>query len=50
MTPDHSLDEAMGDQGIKGMYLKRYGKRGVEGVVLEEQAESQWVQWESTIR
>lgn len=40
MTPDHSLGEAMGDQDIRGMDLKKCGKREVEGVVLQEQAES----------
>lgn len=48
MTPDHSLGKAMGDQDIRGMDLKKCGKTEVEGVVLQEQAESQWVQWEST--
>lgn len=43
-TPDHSLGETMCDQGIRETGFNRYGKWGVEGLVLKEEAESQRVQ------
>lgn len=43
VTPDYSLGEPIGDQGSRGMGLKRGGRRSMESrrVVPEEQAKSQ---------